>query len=553
MQVGEWDVDVRGNALARGKEVVRLEPKAIEVLAHLARHAGQVVGREELLAAVWPGVVVGDDALTQAIIKLRKALGDEAQSPRYIETIPKRGYRLVASTAGAPRGTPDEAGRLQHETSRPRRGAVIAVGVAFAALLAGAVVLHRSPSIPWPIGMDAREGSPPAAFPVVAVLPFVSAGDESREYLGGGVTDEVTSGLARFSGLRLISRNAVLAYKGRPDSPQALRDELKARYIVRGNVHEASRKVRISVELSDADKGMLLWSERYEGEGLELFEIQDRIVRDIVAALHVKLTRLEQARAFARPTQSLEAHDLVLQARALHDRVDRSANRKARAQLARAAELSPQYIDILTLSGELEVQRALFGWVEDPAATMQRAEEIARRALASPDSRGHARAHLLLARIQSNIGRPEEARIHADRAVAANPADSEALYWRGVALLYVGQVAEGVAAMESAARFDPAVNPAVATSLVQGYFQLGRHRDALALADTLVTQAPRDVALHALRAASLVRMGEAERAREAAAQVRRVNPHYDVKFVGDRFLRAEHRETFRAALRDAGL
>ena len=420
-------------------------------------------------------------------------------------------------------------------------------------LAGGAAVLVMAPSMPWPVGVGAREGGTATAFPVVAVLPFTSAGDESREYLGGGVTDEIIAGLARFSGLRLISRSAVVAYKGRADSFQARREELKARYVVRGNVHESARKVRITVELSDAEKGMLLWSERYEAEGLELFEIQDRIVRDIVAALHVKLTRLEQARAFARPTQSLEAHDLVLQARALHDRIDRTANRKARALLVRAAELSPEYMDILTLAGELEVQRALFGWVEDPAATMQRAEEIARRALASSDTRGHARAHLVLARVQSNIGRPEEALIHADRAVAANPADSEALYWRGVGLLYVGKIAEGVTAMESAARFDPAINPAMATSLVQGYFQLGRHRDAVALADILVIQAPRDVSLHALRAAALARMGEAGQAREAAAQVRRVNPHFDVKFVGDRFLRAEHRENYRAALRDAGL
>ena len=107
LQVGQWSVDPAANELQRGAETVRLEPKTMDVLVALAGRAGEVVGREELLSAVWPGVVVTDEVLTQVVIKLRKALGDTARQPEYIETIPKRGYRLIAVCAR--RGFPADA------------------------------------------------------------------------------------------------------------------------------------------------------------------------------------------------------------------------------------------------------------------------------------------------------------------------------------------------------------------------------------------------------------------------------------------------------------
>src|SRR5688572_143550 len=131
LSIGEWKVDAERNELRRKGESLRLEPKAIEVLLFLAHRPGRVVPREELLAAVWPGVIVGDDALTQAIIKLRKALGDDAQAPRYIETIPKRGYRLIApveASVESPASVPPRAKRALHR----RVGIVLAIVAALA-------------------------------------------------------------------------------------------------------------------------------------------------------------------------------------------------------------------------------------------------------------------------------------------------------------------------------------------------------------------------------------------------------------------------------------
>jgi tetratricopeptide (TPR) repeat protein len=184
---------------------------------------------------------------------------------------------------------------------------------------------------------------------------------------------------------------------------------------------------------------------------------------------------------------------------------------------------------------------------------MTRAEEHANRVLASTDASGRARAHYLLSRVYSNIGRSADALAQAERAVAANPSDSVALYWHGVSLLYVGKVDEALATMEAARRLDPLLNEGNGFNLTMGYFTAGRYRESLALADTLVVRFPRDVALHTIRAANLSQLGDAEKAREAADQVRRLNPYFSVEFVGSRFVNPEHRVKLQEALREAGL
>src|SRR5258706_3617919 len=161
LRVGEWNVDTQSNTLARdGQEATRLEPKVVEVLVRLARRPGEVVGRDELLADVWPGVVVGDDALTQAIIKLRQALGDDARQPRYIETISKRGYRLISPVGDAREPAPEPPAVAPPPRVARRRWAGALAGALLAAL---GVSLY--------LGGDRQPtGSAPAP-PIVAVLP----------------------------------------------------------------------------------------------------------------------------------------------------------------------------------------------------------------------------------------------------------------------------------------------------------------------------------------------------------------------------------------------
>ncbi len=403
--------------------------------------------------------------------------------------------------------------------------------------------------------MMGRSPVPPSALRAsIAVLPFANhSGDAQRDYFSDGITADVISALGRFSGLMVMSRNAVQAYKGRAVTPAEIGRDLKVRYIVQGSVRQADGKLRVMVELSDAERGELLWSERYEGEDEQVFEIQDRLVRNIVGALAVKLTRIEQQRVFGKPSQSLEAYDLLLRARSLLELIDRGANREARALLARAQQLAPDFDEVLVALAEAELHRALYGWVEDANGAMSRAETLCRRVLASGDMRNHARANGVLASIYSNLGRVDEALVHADRAVELNPSDSTALYKRGMALTYIGRADEAIAVYEAARRIEPQPRLDDAFTAPFAYFVAARYRDGLALADDMLARVPGHVGLIAVRAATLAQLGQSDEARKAANQLRRSSPGFDVELAGLRFRNAADATKLRDGLRQAGL
>ena len=394
---------------------------------------------------------------------------------------------------------------------------------------------------------------PPPDRPTIAVLPFANqSGDAARDYFSDGVTEDIIHALGRFSGVRVIAHNAALRYKGRNASPEEVRRELGARYLVQGSVREAAGRVRVGVSLADAMQGTQLWAERYEGEGRDLFAIQDRIVKSIVGALAVKVTRLEEQRALAKPPESLEAYDLVLRARERIARLERGANREARALLAQATAMTPGYGEAWVALAEAELQRAGFGWIEDPAEAVRRAESAARRALALDDAGARARAHAMLGAVHSFTGNFEAAIAEAGRALEQNGSDTYAHALRGEALLWQGRLEEAIAAIETARRFDPQLRPEFLFNLALAYLVAGRYKEALALSDAVLARVP-DPFQHAVRAASLARLGRAEEARAAAAQLRRLAPFLKVEQFGARFVDPAHRARVQEGLRLAGL
>ena len=433
-------------------------------------------------------------------------------------------------------------GAAPPKKARWRLPLIAASALAVAAIAAAALVW-------WPL-----RGKAPDSGATIAVLPFVDqASDAKREYFSDGITEDIVNALGRFSALRVISNNAMRAYKGRQLAAGEVGRELGVRYVVQGSVRQADERVRVAVELSDAEKGTQLWSERYDGAGGEIFAIQDRIAKDIAGALAVKLTRLEQQRTAAKPAGSMEAYDLVLRARSAVNVGTQASNRQARELLAKAIEIAPDYAEAYAALAEAESIRSLIGWREDPEEGMRRAAELASRAIALDDPGANARAHAVMGRVHEFFGRYDEALAEADRAIATNPSDSVAHGIRSEVLLFLGRLDESIAAGETALRFDPRIGSDVGFVLALAYLCAQRPRDALRTTDAFLARYPDNAFSHAVRAAALAELGDMEQAKAAAADVRRVSPFFQVDVFGTRFVQPELRARAQASLRRAGL
>jgi adenylate cyclase len=271
-----------------------------------------------------------------------------------------------------------------------------------------------------------------------------------------------------------------------------------------------------------------------------------------VGALAAKLTQLEQQRAVARPTDNAEAYDLVLRARALLRRDQRLPNREARALLARAEAMAPDFAEVWITLGEAEWARAAFGWVEDVEDRVRRAEELALRALQSPDPRVHARAHSLMATLRTHTGQADEALQHTERAIAINPSDTSALFRHAHALLAAGRPEESIPIFETGLRYDPRPGIGPPSQLAAAYFAARRYQDVISFTQLALAVRPDSFALHAHRAAAYAELGRIGDARREADEVRRLNPAFRVESAGTR-LRPEHAAQLRSALAKAGL
>lgn len=332
LRIGDWFADAATNELRRDGQTVRIEPKAMEVLMLLAARPGHVVSREELFAAVWPGVVVGDEALTQCIIKLRRAFGDSPRTPSYIETISKRGYRLIAPVAQVEvadtlRG---DWGSAQQAPQRKRHrlaSGLVAVTLLAVAVVAGIHVVDRfPPSGPVTDVVDAAGESPIT----VTVMPFEGLGaNDEQDYLARGIGEDLVTELARLPGLRLIrGSSAAPARRG---------------YLVSGSVQRAAETLRISIHLADTETNQQLWSERFERPFGDLFAIQDELIRRLTGLLPGKISEASRERAAKRYTRSLEAYDSFLRGQALLLVRQPQENEEARGHYRKALELDPRF------------------------------------------------------------------------------------------------------------------------------------------------------------------------------------------------------------------
>jgi len=259
--VGEWRVDPATDQISRNGDVVKLEARTMRLLLCLTERAGQTIDTDELMARLWPGIVVTQDSVYQAVASLRRILGDDAKNPAYIVTVPRRGYRLIAQVTRA-------------GDSRPRIWKTrVAIGIAVLLVAIGALT--------WSIP------STRASQQSVAVLPFLDLTSQSmeEEYFADGMTEELIDQLSKVSNFRVPSPAAVFYFKERHEPVSAIARSLDVTYVVEGSVRRSGTTLRIAARLIRADDGFVIWSETYDRQARDILQVQDDIASEVVTAL----------------------------------------------------------------------------------------------------------------------------------------------------------------------------------------------------------------------------------------------------------------------------
>lgn len=439
----------------------------------------------------------------------------------------------------------------------PLRGRTSGLVLGAAALLALVVIV----GFIWlrlPADFTRPEGAPPASElapqekPTVAVLPFANqSGDSANDYFSDGITEDIINALGHFSPLTVMAYNATLPYKGKAAPPAEVGRALGVRYLVEGSVRRAADRVRVSIRLTDAGRGILLWSENFDEQLKDVFTVQDAITRRVAGILASNVTLLEEQRALAKPAGNLDAYDLVLRGRAELRRTTRASNREARQHFERALELDPNYAAAHAGLGLAYYDMVVLGWTEFSDDMLARAEELARRALSiDPES---VEAHRLLSRVHNVLLQYAPALLEIDRALALNPSDAESHSQRGSILLWTGRLEEAIAAFETAFLLNPGLSASSALDLGLAYYTAHRHDDAVRFLEREALRHPDFVFIPVVLAAAYAQLGRSADTQRMAETVRRRLPVFDPQTFGSRFQNRAHHDYLIDGLRKAGL
>jgi TolB-like protein len=388
---------------------VAISPRALDLLSFLVRHNGELVSKDEIMRAVWPGMVVGEGNLTVQISAVRRILDRNPTQGSCIQTIAGRGYRFV--------------GPLKLFDGDPHC-AILAVPEKAA---------RRRPRLS------------------IVVLPFINlSGDRAQQYFADGITEDLTTDLSRIPGMFVISRNTAFTYRNRPVDTKEVGRELGVSYVLEGSVRRAGNQVRVNAQLIDAETAAHLWAERFDGNTGDLFALQNEITSRIAVELNLELTAAEAA----RPTADPDALDYILRGRAA------SLGPPTRGQYAtrislyeHALALEPGSVEAQSLLAAVLVARVHDEMADSSAADIARAEALVEQALVlSPRS---PLAHLAKGHVLRARGRPEEAIPEYETVIVFNRNWAAALSHLGWCKLLTGSIEEAIALQEKAIRLSP--------------------------------------------------------------------------------------------------
>lgn len=466
VRFGACEFDLHSGELRKGGLRIKVQPQPLKLLEILLERPGEMIPREEIRTRIWPNESFGDfdQAVNVAVTKLRAALGDSADSPRYIETLPKRGYRFIAQV-----GT---VGDVSPDRSAPRPLAISPSGPAPApqaprevSPARGFLWRHR-----WTIGAVASVicllllaawfyRSNRAASTVIrslAVLPLDNlSGDASQDYFADGMTDELITGLAQISALRVISRTSVMSYKHAHKPLADIARELNVDAVVEGTVLRSGDQVRITAQLIQAPADKHLWAESYEGNFSDTLALQKRVADDIAEQIRIELTPRERANLKSVKVVNPEAYEDYLKGRYFWNKRSPDDLKKGIDYFNRALAKDPNYAE--AYGGLADSYVVLGAWqytVLDPKESYAKAKAAASKALELDDSLGEAHIALGLA-TDMYVWDWEAGEKEFRRGIELKPGYANGHHWYAEHLSETGRNAEAIAEIRKAESLDP--------------------------------------------------------------------------------------------------
>ncbi len=561
---GPFEVDFRAGELLKNGRRIRLQDQPLQVLAMLLENPGGVVTRDELRQRLWPTdtFVDFDHGLNNAINRLREALNDSADAPRFIETLPRRGYRFIAeadghvSTESRATGIADsiEAGEIvsgvgPEETATAKRSlapslhrvgkfwlAAATMGVAAAAILG----LY--------LGRERRSGtSASMRIQSIAVLPLENLlGDPAQEYLVDGMTDGLTTSLAQMRGIRVISRTSAMRYKGTKKALPEIAKELNVDAVVEGSMSRSDGLIHVNAQLIHAVDDRHLWAHSYSASTDKIANLQVEIAAGVAREIGTASSPEAVARFSRSHSVNAEAYDLYLRAETYHGVETREANDEAVRLLERSIVIDPEFAAayaelasayrVRSFSIEPEKREE---WLGKARVAVQRALSLDPNLAEAYLSRGHllwssannwaheravddyrhalsldpnlAEAHHQLANVYNHVGLLDKAESEIARAVELDPLNVGARFRVGINLLYQGKYEDSLAAIRDSEKFNPTLWAFQTAFALQ---HLRRLDEAQRRINTLLTVEPEDRggSLTAMQALLAADAGDAYRA-----------------------------------------
>jgi TolB-like protein/DNA-binding winged helix-turn-helix (wHTH) protein/Flp pilus assembly protein TadD len=484
VRFGTYEVSFQSGEVRKAGVRIRVQQQPLKLLEVLLERPGEVVTREELRSRVWPNDSFGDfdQAVNIAIAKLRSALGDAAENPRYIETLPKRGYRFIAdvsfvdgdgrnrraesASSDAPETEPGHPFKGNGLTVPPvtepgpqLQGPRLAVPAKRRLRPTGRVILALAVVLGLAIlsvSLVRSRGHRPTAIRSLAVLPLENlSGDAAQNYFSDGMTDELITDLAQISALRVISRTSVMVYKGAHKSLPQIARELNVDAVVEGTVLRSGDQVRITAQLIDASTDKHIWSQSYEGELRDTLALQDRVARAIAGQIQINLTPREQAALKTATVVNPQAYESYLKGRYFWSKRTAGGLKVALAYFNQAIEEDPNYAQ--AYSGLADTYALLGDWqyaTMPPKEAYPKAKAAALKAVKLDNALGEAHNSLafLLDGFDWDL---DSGGKEFRRAIELNPGYATAHHWYAGHLALLGQYDEAIAEMKKAESVDP--------------------------------------------------------------------------------------------------